>query len=52
VFKDEAAVHYAPSRNLGADTHAVLRELGGLDAARIATLEQRGAFGQTDAPHK
>jgi len=44
VFKDEAPVTYEPSRKLGSDTHAVLRELCGLDADRIAALEQRGAF--------
>jgi len=44
VFKDEAPATYQASRNLGADTHAVLAELCGLDAAGIAALEQRGAF--------
>lgn len=44
VFKDEAPAAYAPSRKLGVDTHAVLEELCGLDAARISELERRGAF--------
>jgi formyl-CoA transferase len=44
VFKGEAPVDYDASRNLGADTHAVLTELCGLDAARISTLERAGAF--------
>jgi len=44
VFKDEAPASYEPSRKLGADTHAVLEELCGLDAAHISELARRGAF--------
>lgn len=44
VFKDEPPASYRPSRTLGADTHAVLAELCGLDAAGISALERRGAF--------
>jgi CoA:oxalate CoA-transferase len=44
VFKGEAHASYQASRGLGADTHAVLAELCGLDAVSIAALEQRGAF--------
>ena len=53
VFKDEAPVAYEPSRKLGEDTRAVLEALCGLDAARIAALEQRGAFAPaSDSPQK
>jgi CoA:oxalate CoA-transferase len=44
VFKHEDAPPYEPSRRLGADTRAVLEELCGIDPARIAELERRGAF--------
>ncbi len=44
VFKHEDAPPYEASRRLGADTRAVLEELCGVDAARIAELERRGAF--------
>lgn len=50
VFKGEARAPYQPSHDLGADTHAVLRELCGMDAERIAALERQGAFAPvTDA---
>lgn len=44
VFKDEAPAPYQASRQLGADTHAVLADLCGLDAAQVSVLAQRGAF--------
>jgi len=44
VFKGEAPASYQASRKLGADTHAVLAELCGLDAAQLSLLAQRGAF--------
>lgn len=44
VFKDEAPASYQASRQLGSDTHAVLAELCGFDAAQVSVLAQRGAF--------
>ena len=53
VFKDEAPVRYEASRELGADTHAVLSTLCGLDAERISALARRGAFAPlTDVSHE
>ena len=34
-----------PAPRRGADTDAVMRELGGLDEAAIGELRRRGAFG-------
>lgn len=44
VFKGEPHAEYRPSRELGADTHAVLSELCGFDAQRIEAFAQQGAF--------
>jgi formyl-CoA transferase len=44
VFKHEQRAEYQPSRELGEDTAAVLQELCGFDAERIAALASAGAF--------
>jgi crotonobetainyl-CoA:carnitine CoA-transferase CaiB-like acyl-CoA transferase len=46
----DAPLPARPGPARGADTDAVLRELGGLDGAGIAALRARGAFGAEAAP--
>ena len=44
VFKDVAVPPYRPSAELGSDTHAILHERLGLDAAGVAALVDAGAL--------